>query len=116
MPQLYRAALRVLGTPQDAEDALPDGLLAALRHLRDFEERSRFSTWLTRIVINAALMRLRRSRPDVMRSIDQKKPDRDDSPLMDKVADPRPNPEEVYALVSTSIKGSQNHQFGGSQS
>ena len=95
MPQLYRAALRVLGTPQDAEEALQDGLLGAMRHLAKFECRSRFSTWLTRIVINAALMRLRKSRREALTSIDQKL-DRDEVALADKVIDPGPNPEEIY--------------------
>jgi len=64
---LYQTALRLLGNPEDAEDALQEGLLAAYRNLPRFEGRSQFSTWLTRIVINAALMRLRsrRSRPAV---------------------------------------------------
>ena len=35
MPQLYRTALRVVGTPQEAEDALQDGLLRALCHLKN---------------------------------------------------------------------------------
>src|SRR6266852_4708743 len=56
---LYQTALRLLGNPEDAEDALQEGLLAAYRNLRRFEGRSQFSTWLTRIVINAALMRRR---------------------------------------------------------
>ena len=51
MPQLYCAALRILGTPQDAEEALQDGLVQVVEHFREFEGRSRFSTWLTRIVI-----------------------------------------------------------------
>ena len=55
MPRLYRAALRVVGTPEDAEDALQDGLLQAARHLPEFEGRTQFSTWLTQIVVNAAL-------------------------------------------------------------
>jgi RNA polymerase sigma-70 factor, ECF subfamily len=96
MPQLYRAALRVVGTPQEAEDALQDGLLRALCHLREFAGRSRFSTWLTSIVINAALMRLRKSPREVMTSLDQS-PDRDDPPLATRIADTRPNPEEMYA-------------------
>ncbi len=64
---LYQTALRVLGNPEDAQDALQEGLLAAYRNLRRFEGRSQFSTWLTRIVINAALMRRRsqRARPAV---------------------------------------------------
>lgn len=57
---LFHAALSILGNPEDAEDALQDGLLSAFRDLKSFEGRSQFSTWLTRIVINAALMRRRR--------------------------------------------------------
>ena len=48
-----------MGNPQDAEDALQDGLLSAFRNLKSFEGRSQFSTWLTRVVTNAALMRRR---------------------------------------------------------
>jgi RNA polymerase sigma-70 factor, ECF subfamily len=95
MPQLYRAALRILGKPQDAEDALQDGLLSAVRHLEKFECRSRFSSWLTRIVINSALMRLRNSRREPLASIDQMF-DRDEIALADRITDPRPNPEEIY--------------------
>lgn len=56
---LFHSALGVIGNHEDAEDALQDGLLSAFRGLRSFEGRSQFSTWLTRIVINAALMRRR---------------------------------------------------------
>ncbi len=96
MPPLYRAALRVLGTPEEAEEALQDGLVQVVQHFREFEGRSRFSTWLTRIVINAALMRLRRSRPEVMTSIDQTR-GRDELSLAESISDTQPNPEEVYA-------------------
>jgi len=96
MPYLNRVALRILGTPQDAEEALQDGLVQAVQHFREFEGRSQFSTWLTRIVINAALMKWRRSRRDVLTSIDQKL-GLDDLSLADTIADPGPNPEEMYA-------------------
>ena len=56
---LFHSALGVMGNPEDAEDALQDGLLSAFRNLKSFEGRSHFSTWLTRIVINAAFMRRR---------------------------------------------------------
>jgi RNA polymerase sigma-70 factor (ECF subfamily) len=69
MPDLYRVALRVLGTHQDAEDAVQNGLLAAWRNLKRFEGRSQFSTWLTRLVINAALQELRRIRAHVITSL-----------------------------------------------
>ncbi len=93
---LYQTALRLLGNPEDAEDALQDGLLSAYRNLRRFEGRSRFSTWLTRIVINAALMRRRsqRARPTV--SLDD--PPREDAlPMEESFADRGPNPEQAYA-------------------
>jgi RNA polymerase sigma-70 factor, ECF subfamily len=56
---LFHSALGVIGNHEDAEDAVQDGLLSAFRNLKRFEGRSQFSTWLTRIVINAALMRRR---------------------------------------------------------
>ena len=95
MPQLYRAALRILRIPQDAEEALQDGLVQVVKHIRKFEGRSRFSTWVTQIVINAALMRLRHSRPAVLISIDQALA-RDELPLAGTIPDPAPNPEEIY--------------------
>src|SRR5580698_6222040 len=53
---------RITRNWQDAEDALQDSLLKAFSHLKDFQERSSFSTWLTRIAINSALMILRKKR------------------------------------------------------
>ena len=95
--RLYNTALRLLGNSYEAEDALQDGLLAAFRNLSRFQGRSQFSTWLTRIVINAALMRLRRTRPEVMTaSIDQKF-DPEERPLANRIPDPGPNPEEMFA-------------------
>src|SRR5712692_3137238 len=93
---LYQTALRLLGNSEDAEDALQEGLLAAYRNLRRFEGRSQFSTWLTRIVINAALMRRRsqRARPAV--SLDDG-PREDELPLAERFADTGLNPEEMYA-------------------
>jgi RNA polymerase sigma-70 factor, ECF subfamily len=58
--RLYGTAYSLLRNKEDAEDALQDGLLRAYLHLGSFEGRARFSTWLTRIVINSALMNRRR--------------------------------------------------------
>lgn len=96
MPKLYRIALRILDMPQDAEDALQEGLIQVVLHFRKFEGRSRFSTWLTRIVINASLMRLRRRRREIQTSIDQPLT-RDEQSLAASITDPRPDPEQVYA-------------------
>jgi RNA polymerase sigma-70 factor (ECF subfamily) len=59
--RVYRHALRLLGSPQDAEEVLQDTFLQVFRNLGKFEERSRFSTWIYRIATNEALMRLRRA-------------------------------------------------------
>lgn len=93
---LYQTALRVLGNPEDAEEALQEGLLSAYRNLPRFERRSQFSTWLTRIVINAALMRRRskRARPAV--SLDEVIVE-GELPLAERFADDGPNPEQLYA-------------------
>ena len=93
---LYQTALRVLGNPEDAEDALQDGLLSAVRNLNRFEGRSQFSTWLTRIVINAALMRLRSQRVRRTVSIEQEDPEQRDLTLGSRIPDTRPGPEESY--------------------
>jgi RNA polymerase sigma-70 factor, ECF subfamily len=93
--RLYKVALRLLGNPEDAEDALQDGLLAAFRKLSTFEGRSQFSTWLTRIVFNAALKQLRRRQPEVVASIDEPLGP-DQQPFAPAIPDPGPNPEEIY--------------------
>jgi RNA polymerase sigma-70 factor (ECF subfamily) len=94
---LYQTALRLLGNPHDAEDALQEGMVSAVRNLGRFEGRSKFSTWLTRIVINAALMRLRsrRTRPTI--PLDQDEPDHGELTLAARLRDPAPNPEETCA-------------------
>jgi RNA polymerase sigma-70 factor, ECF subfamily len=59
---VLRRAYRIVKNWQDAEDVLQESLLRAFLHLKDFEERSSFSSWLTRIAINFALMSLRKKR------------------------------------------------------
>jgi RNA polymerase sigma factor (sigma-70 family) len=60
--QLFRAAHRITRSCEDAEDAVQDTLLRAFVHMRDFDGRSGFGTWLTSIAINSALMILRKKR------------------------------------------------------
>ncbi len=61
---LYRLALKMLGNPPDAEDALQNTFLKAFQHMDEFEGRSSLSTWLYRIASNEALMLLRKRRPE----------------------------------------------------
>jgi RNA polymerase sigma factor (sigma-70 family) len=60
--RIFHVALRITRNHEDAEDALQECFLNALVHLKDFDGRSQFTTWLTRIAINAALMKIRRNR------------------------------------------------------
>jgi len=92
---LFQTALRVLGNAEDAEDALQDGFLSAYRNLKRFEGRSQFSTWLTRIVINAALMRRRSAKARPAVSLDET-PREDELPAAERFADDGPNPEQVF--------------------
>lgn len=59
---LLAAARRILHCEADARDAVQDAFRAAFDGIRHFERRARLSTWLRRIVVNAALMRLRRDK------------------------------------------------------
>jgi RNA polymerase sigma-70 factor, ECF subfamily len=68
--KVFQATYRVTRNRQDAEDALQDCFLQAFIHMKDFQERSSFSTWLTRIAINSALMILRKKRNNPEISID----------------------------------------------
>ena len=57
--RLFRVARGILKNDAEAEDALQEAYLQAYRHIADFRRESHLATWLTRIVINRALMRLR---------------------------------------------------------
>ena len=63
--KILRRAYRIVKNWQDAEDVLQESLMRAFLHLKDFEERSSFSSWLTRIAINFSLMGLRKKRGQV---------------------------------------------------
>lgn len=58
--RLYRVVRAILRDDAETEDVMQDAYVRAYQHLRQFEARSSFSTWLTRIAINEALARLRR--------------------------------------------------------
>ncbi len=60
--RIFFVARRITRTREDAEDVVQQSFQKAFTHLRNFEGRSAFSTWLTRIAITEALMFLRRSR------------------------------------------------------
>jgi RNA polymerase sigma factor (sigma-70 family) len=65
---------RITRNREDAEDATQECFLNAFVHLKDFDGRSQFATWLTRIAINAALMKLRKNRGAREVSLDEPTP------------------------------------------
>lgn len=75
---VFRVVVSICGNQEDAEDALQETFLKAFTHLSRFNGDSRFYTWLTRIAVNEALMKLRKRRPDKMLSLDEPIPGADD--------------------------------------
>jgi len=59
--RMHAVARRLLGNDDDAADAVQDAFISAFRAIGDFEGGSKLSTWLHRITVNAALMKLRKS-------------------------------------------------------
>jgi RNA polymerase sigma-70 factor, ECF subfamily len=95
---LFHSALGVMGNPEDAEDALQDGLLSAFRNLKSFERRSQFSTWLTRIVVNAALMR-RRGRAGRSITAVGEPLSRNEIPITERLISKDPTPEQLVGRL-----------------
>jgi RNA polymerase sigma-70 factor, ECF subfamily len=98
--RLYRTAFSILYNKEDAEDAVQDGLCSAYAKLHSFQGRSSLSTWLTRIVINSALMirRKRGAHPEAsLEGILERKPRK-----LPGVIDTRPNPEKICAAIEVN--------------
>jgi RNA polymerase sigma-70 factor (ECF subfamily) len=95
-PRLYRTAFAVLRNREDAEDAVQDSWFRAYKNLKSFQGRSSFSTWLTRIVINSALMILRKNRHKQEASTHELEEVEKGSFSL-QLSDPSPNPEHAYA-------------------
>ena len=98
---ILRRTQRILRNREDAEDAVQTAFLDALRHLDAFQGRSRFSSWLTRIALNAAFMRLRSSRRRTETSLDEMI-ERDAGPRFQAV-EARRNPEQECALREARV-------------
>jgi RNA polymerase sigma-70 factor (ECF subfamily) len=89
-------AYSILRNREDAEDAVQEAFLSAYRHLQSFEGRSALKTWLTRIVLNAALMIQRKRKTSTI----QPPPENSDSReanWMENIPTSEPDPEMVHA-------------------
>jgi len=108
--KVFRIICPITRNREDAEDAVQDCLLNAFTHIKDFDERSRFATWLTRIAINAALAKLRKNHWKREIPIDEPNPACELEPHSD-MQDDAPDPEETYRLrerreiLNTAISG-----------
>lgn len=78
-PRLMATAMRISGNEADARDAFQDGIISAWRKIDTFQGDSKLSTWLHRIVVNAALARLRKNKRTPRASIDNLLPTFDES-------------------------------------
>lgn len=92
-PRLLKVALRITENREDAEDAVQDSLMRAYIHIKNFQANCRFSTWLTRIVMNSALMIRRKNRNARQMSTDNLGQNGEFAlPL--EIPDHSPNPEQ----------------------
>ena len=92
---VFRIAQHITQNREDAEDVVQDAFLKAYQNLGQFQGQSKFYTWLVRIAVNEALMRLRRRRPERTVSIDEDVKTEEDS-MPREIADWSPNPEQMY--------------------
>lgn len=96
--KMFHLAHRITRHREDAEDAVQECFLNAFIHLRTFDEKSKFLTWLTRIAINAALMKLRKNR--TLREVPPKDPaEAPNFRIRETLTDSLPNPEERFARM-----------------
>lgn len=93
--RIYRTTFNILRQQQDAEDAVQRCFQRAFTNLARFRGDSTFSTWLTRIAINEALMMLRQRR--AMAAISEPRRENPESPVVLNLSDEAPTPEQTVA-------------------
>jgi RNA polymerase sigma-70 factor (ECF subfamily) len=92
--KIFRLAQNITQNREDAEDTMQEAFLKAYQHLGEFQGNSRFYTWLVRIAVNQALMKLRKRRPNQV-SLDEEIETGEES-MPREVEDWGPSPEDRY--------------------
>src|SRR6202162_3313039 len=105
---LHRIAFRILRNKEDAEDAVQDSLCKAYAKLQSFQGRASFSTWLTRIVINSALMVRRQRNGRTESSLDEilyARPQQLQREIVDAALDPEQicSATEIHQLLEKQL-------------
>ncbi len=94
--RVFRMAKQITQNDDDAEDVLQEAFLKAYTHLDDFQGNSKFYTWIVRIAVNEALMKLRKRRSD--RTVPLDEPiDTGEDEVAREIAVWEDNPEETYS-------------------
>jgi RNA polymerase sigma-70 factor, ECF subfamily len=94
--RVFRMAKQITQNDDDAEDVLQEAFLKAYTHLDDFQGNSKFYTWIVRIAVNEALMKLRKRRSD--RSVPLDEPiDTGEDEVAREIAVWDQNPEDTYS-------------------
>lgn len=95
-PKIYRLAKHITQNDEDAEDVLQESFLKAFEHLVDFQEKSKFYTWIVRIAVNESLMKLRKRKSDRTVPLDEPLDTGDDT-VVREIAVWDENPEQQYS-------------------
>jgi RNA polymerase sigma-70 factor (ECF subfamily) len=102
--RVYGMSFKMLRNREDAEDNLQNVFCKAYGKIQQFEGNSQFSTWLTRIAINEALMMLRKRKSDLAAVHAGREGDSDDQEIQPEVRDLRADPEREYLTRELAAK------------
>ena len=97
---VFRVVRHIVPSVEDAEDVVQDAFLSAFAHLQQFQERARFSTWVTRIAVHAALSKVRHAQRFPVIPIHDEADNTNN--VEERVADWRLNPEQMFS--NTELK------------
>jgi RNA polymerase sigma-70 factor (ECF subfamily) len=94
--KIFRLAMNITQNREDSEDVLQEAFFKAYEHLDQFQGNSKFYTWVVRIAVNQALMKLRKRKSDRTISLDEQI-DTGEDMVMREVASWDPDPEQRYS-------------------
>ena len=95
--RVFRLALRITRNQEDAEDSQQEALLKAYRHMDQFQGRSQFTTWISRIAINEALMNLRKRRDAFHVPLEDVVEQAEEATVRRRLSSPPESPEAAYS-------------------